>query len=256
MSTYYTVDFGVNFASQKKYSEPQIKKILNESWNSGVDKVVSISNSIKECHVNVRLSHKYDMVYFTLGIHPHNAKQYTEGDMEILEQFLNNEKCFAVGECGLDYSRMFNPKEKQIEVFKLQIDLAKKYNKKLYLHCRNAYDDFISILKEKQYFNGLVHCFTGLVHCFTGNIKQAREFTNLGFKLGITGWIFDKRRNQDLVNVIKDQKINLNCFVVETDAPYMAIKSARDSVPSDTGKIIEEIARLRNIDVIECGNII
>lgn len=79
------------------------------------------------------------------------------------------------------------------------------------------------------------------------------ELTGLGFKLGITGWIFDSRRNKDLVNVIKNKKITLDMLVVETDAPFMPIKPAKESVPSDTGYIVEEIARLKQIDIIECG---
>jgi len=83
---------------------------------------------------------------------------------------------------------MFSDPAKQKEVFSLQIDLAKKHNKNLYLHCRDAYDDFIGLLKTRGYYKGLIHCFTG-------NITQALELVGLGFKLGITGWIFDSRRN-------------------------------------------------------------
>lgn len=146
----------------------------------------------------------------------------------------------------IDHNRMFSPKEIQLEVFRLQIDLASKYNLPLYLHRRNAWDDFIRLLKEKNYFNRLVHYFTG-------NLAQATELTGLGFKLGITGWIFDSIRNNDLVNVIKSKKITLDMLVVETDAPFMPIKPAKESVPSDTCYIVEEIARLKQMDIIECG---
>jgi TatD DNase family protein len=141
---------------------------------------------------------------------------------------------------------MFSPKEIQLKVFGLQIDIASKYNLPLYLYCRDARDDFIRLLNEKNYFNGLVHCFTG-------NLSRALELTGLGFKLGITGWIFDSIRNKDLVNVIKNKKIILDMLVVEIDAPFMPIKPAKDSVLSDTGYIVEEIARLKQMDVIECG---
>lgn len=131
---------------------------------------------------------------------------------------------------------MFSSKEIQLKVFGIFIDLAKKYNEPLYLHCRDAYDDFVNLLKEKNYFKGLVHCFTG-------NINQALELTQLGFKLGITGWLLDKRRNIDLVNVIKDERITLDMLVVETDAPFMAIKPAKESVSSDTAYIVEKLQK-------------
>lgn len=244
--TYYTVDFGVNFANSSRYPETKLNQLLEESYKAGVDKVVCISNGIKESVQILEMEKKYPNMHFTLGIHPHNAKQFVKSNIEFLEANILNPKCFGVGECGLDYNRMFSPKEKQLEVFELQINLASKYNVPLYLHCRDAWDDFIKLLKEKNYFNGLVHCFTG-------NLSQALELTNLGFKLGITGWIFDSRRNKDLVNVVKNKKITLDMLVVETDAPFMPIKPAKESIPSDTGYIIEEIARLKNIDIIECG---
>jgi TatD DNase family protein len=243
---FFTVDFGVNFANIKKYPEEKLDKIIKESYNSGVDKVVCISNNIKESKVILEMEKKYPNLYFTLGIHPHNSKQFDESDIKFIESNLSNPKCYGIGECGLDYNRMFSPKKNQLKIFGLQIDLAKKYNIPLYLHCRDAWDDFVNLLKEKNYFNGLVHCFTG-------NISQAIEITNLGFKLGITGWIFDNRRNHDLVEVIKNKQITLDKLVVETDAPFMPIYPSKESIPSDTGFIIEEIARLKNLDVIECG---
>jgi TatD DNase family protein len=247
--TFYTVDFGVNFASSKRYPENKLKTLLEESWNNGVESVVCISNSIKESKNILELVKKYDMMYYTIGIHPHSAKEFVQTDIKFIESQITNSKCFGVGECGLDYNRMFSPKEKQIEVFEYQIDIAKKFNTNLYLHCRDAYDDFIKILKEKNYFKGLVHCFTG-------TLSQALELTSLGFKLGITGWLVDKRRNQDLVKVVSDKRIKLEMLVVETDAPFMPIYPAKESIPSDTGYIIEEIAKLKNVNFITCGKII
>ncbi len=249
MSTYYTIDFGANFADTKRYNATELKDLLDKSWASGVDKVVSISNSIKEAKINLKLEKEHTMLYFTLGIHPHNSKEFKDDDITFIENNLNNPKCFGIGECGLDYNRLFSTKEQQIKVFKLQVELAKKHNAKLYLHCRDAFDDFVNILKEANYFNGLVHCFTG-------NIDQALILTNLGFKLGITGWLLDRRRNADLVNVIRDERIKINMLVVETDAPFMPIHPSKQSVPTNTAYIIEEIARLKGIDVIKCGKMI
>jgi TatD DNase family protein len=241
--TFYTIDFGVNYA---KYNDEKLTKILKESWNAGVENILSISNNIKESRLNIEHGKKFSMVYFTLGIHPHNAKQYKIGDLDFIEKYLSHPKFFGIGECGLDYNRNFSPPEVQLTVFELQVKLAKKHNVKLYLHCRDAYQDFITILKKHQYYNGLVHCFTG-------NIEQAIELTQLGFKLGITGWIFDQRRNKDLILVIQDPRITLDQLIVETDAPYMPIFPAKESHPCDTGNIVEEIARLKKIEIIQCG---
>ncbi len=249
---YFTVDFGVNFANTKRYPNNKLVEILNKSYNDGVDKVVSISNDFNESITNLSLSQQFKNLHFTIGIHPHSASSMIKNKdkfIEFVDKNINNPKCFGIGECGLDYNRMFSQKEDQINAFNIQIELAKKYNKPLYLHCRDAYDDFIKVLKEQNYYNGLVHCFTG-------NIVQALELTSLGFKLGITGWIFDKRRNKDLVQVIKDKRIKIEMLVVETDAPWMPLYPNKESTPTDTGYIVEEIAKLKNMDLITCGKTI
>ena len=150
--TYYTVDFGVNFANPKRYSEKVLDQIMADSYDGGVDKVVCISNNIKESIVNTTLQAKYQHMYFTVGIHPHNASSYKESDKGFIETtYTTQPKCYGIGECGLDYSRMFSPKEKQLEVFAIQVDSAKRLDANLYLHCRDAYDDFIRVLKEFNY---------------------------------------------------------------------------------------------------------
>ncbi len=93
----------------------------------------------------------------------------------------------------------------------------------MYLHCRNAFDDMIMILKDYNYYNGIVHCFTG-------NADEAKVFIDLGFYIGITGFIFDKRRNAATVNALKS--IPIDKILVETDAPWMPCKrSDKQSTP-------------------------
>jgi len=242
-------DFGCNFANIDRYTPERLKGIMEQSWNNGVDKIVCISNGISEAKRNIELAKQYKNLYFTLGTHPHNAKYFSVSDLEFFENNLTNEKCFGIGECGLDYNRMYSPKEKQIWTFECHLKLAKKTNSKLYLHCRDAFDDFIGILDKYQYYNGLVHCFTG-------DIIAALEFTKRGFKLGITGWLLDKRRNKNLVNAIQDERITIDMLVVETDAPFMPVKGKKESTPEDVYYVIEEIAKLKKIELSICGKTI
>jgi TatD DNase family protein len=245
--TFYTIDFGVNYANTKKYPKEHLENIINTSYNKSVDKVVCISNNYNECKNNIELAKQYSNLYFTLGIHPHNAKYFNTTDLIFIEKHLSHPKCFGIGECGLDYNRNFSSIDDQKNAFEHQVQLAKKYNTKLYLHCRDAYDDFMFILDKYNYYNGLVHCFTGTE-------KQAKELTSRGFKLGITGVLLDKKRNSILLNIIKN--ISLEMLVVETDAPYMSYFGKKESYPEDTSFIIYEIAKIKNIDPILCGNII
>ena len=128
-----------------------------------------------------------------------------------------------------------------------QIQIAQKLNKPIYLHCRDAFEDFLECLDKYQYYNGVVHCFTG-------NAYQANEFIKRGLKLGITGWLLDSRRNSDLIQAI------INCpienLMVETDAPFMTLKKQKTSVPANVIRIIEEIAKLKDMDSKTCAKII
>lgn len=240
---YYTIDIGVNFAG-KNYNGEKVKKIMSESEDC-VLHVISISNSLKEIPINKKLCGENANLYYTAGIHPHDAKSIGNiKELEVIEKEVSNGKFVAVGECGLDYNRMFSPKEKQIEVFIAQIQIAKKIGKPVYMHCRDAFEDFYSIVKSQGYF-------FGVIHCFTGTKEQADLLVKLGFSLGITGWICDTKRNHDLVEAIKH--IPLNKILVETDAPWLSIDKKRHSHPLDTGEIVQQIAKIKKIDEIFCG---
>ncbi len=243
--TYFTIDFGVNYSGHG-YKDNDVIKIINDSYSIGVDKVVCISNEISEAINNIRLAQLIPQLHFTLGVHPHNAKKFTDNDLKFLESNVKLPKCFGIGEIGLDFNRNYSTKEEQINAFTKQLELAKKLDVKVYLHCRDAFGEFIQIIKSVGHYKGIVHCFTG-------TLEQALEFTTLGFKLGITGWLLDKRRNANLVRAVSDDRITIDMLLVETDAPFMAIKPKKSSFPSDTAIIVEEIARLKKMEVIYCG---
>jgi TatD DNase family protein len=248
MSEYYIIDFGVNYANEKRYPPETLDSLMQDAWTDGIEKVVCISNSMKESKLITELAKKYEHMHYTLGVHPHNAKQFSHKDLEFIESHKSDKKFFAIGECGLDYSRMFSPKENQIIAFESQIKLAKQLNKKMYLHCRdenqkfNAYDDFIQLLHKYSYYNGIVHCFTGTV-------TQALELTKLNFKLGITGWILDSRRNKDLLEAIAHPEITIDMLLIETDAPFMPIYPKKESTSSDLWIILEQIAKIKKLEV-------
>ena len=103
-----------------------------------------------------------------------------------------------------------------------------------------------NFIKKHKYYNGLIHCFTG-------TLIQALEFTKLGFKLGITGWICDKRRNKDLIEVISHPNITIDMIVIETDTPFMPIHPKKESTPSDLWIVLEKIAEIKKLDINYIG---
>jgi len=153
----------------------------------------------------------------TLGLHPHYAS--CEALAELSLKLADSPKDLAaIGETGLDYNRMAQSKYDQQAAFAMQCDYAASHVLPIYLHQREAFDDCINeIDRHKQ--------LMGIAHCFTGNENEMSAFLERGWYIGITGWLCDDRRNQDLVNAVK--KLPLERLVLETDAPYLTPRNLR-----------------------------
>ena len=150
----------------------------------------------------------------TAGVHPHNAKDWDTAAQERLRELALSETCVAIGECGLDYNRNFSPAEAQRICFTDQLALAAQMGKPVFLHERDAFDDFLSILR--QYRNSLPGA---VVHCFTGGMTELEAYLALDCYIGITGWICDERRGSHLIPLL--QHIPADRLLLETDAPYL-----------------------------------
>ena len=182
-------------------------------------------------------------LFSTVGIHPHDAKSFNEDAQKKLERYIQFSYVVAVGECGLDYNRMFSTKEQQKRCFRFQIELAIKLKLPLFLHERDAFDDFIEILDE--YRDGLEK-INVVVHCFTGTVDQAKEYVSRGFYIGVTGWISDKRRNSSLLEAVK--YVPTDKLMVETDSPFLSPTKSKRNTPSNLEYVIRDLAKALNQD--------
>ncbi|GHV89917.1 DNase TatD [Spirochaetia bacterium] len=153
-------------------------------------------------------------LFSTAGFHPHNAKTWETGSAETLRSLALHSEVVAIGECGLDYNRDFSPRDKQRFCFEAQIALAAELNLPLFLHERDAFDDFSAILQ-----NNLTNIKRMAVHCFTGTERELEKYLELGAWIGITGWICDERRGSHLIPLVK--RIPADKLLLETDAPYL-----------------------------------
>jgi TatD DNase family protein len=124
----------------------------------------------------------------------------------------------AVGECGLDYFRDFSPRDVQRRAFTQQLEIAATLGKPVFLHQRDAHDDFLAILREHGVTNGVAHCFTA-------GERERDAYLELGLHLGITGWINDERRGLPLREAVKG--IPADRLMLETDAPYLLPRDLR-----------------------------
>jgi len=235
-------DIGVNlFNKQYKNTEAVIEQ--------AADRQVACILTGTSMPVNLKVDRFVkgkDAVYGTVGIHPHNADSAKQEDFAALEQMLSeNRNLVAVGECGLDYDRMFSTKENQIRCLEKHIVLAERLDLPLFLHERSAADDFI-----KRFKNHPEICKKSVVHCFTGNQETLRKYLDMGFYIGITGWICDDVRGKELREAVK--LIPLDKILVETDAPYLTPKNvpglSRTNVPENIKYVISELSKHMKVD--------
>lgn len=150
----------------------------------------------------------------TAGTHPHHAIELDSSVRDRLRELAGQAQVVAVGECGLDYYRDFSPRAAQRTAFIAQLEVAVAVHKPVFLHQRDAHDDFTAILAD--YRSQLVG---GVAHCFTGGLAELEDYLRLGLSIGITGWICDERRGSHLREVVP--RIPAGRLMLETDAPYL-----------------------------------
>lgn len=187
------------------------------------------------------LANKYPEVYATIGWHPTEAGSYTKDIEEMIIANLENEKVIALGEIGLDYHWMEDPKEVQIEVFKRQIQLSKDYNLPFVVHTRDALEDTYQVIKEV----GVGPC-GGIMHSYSGSLDMAQKFIELGMLISFSGVVTFKKAT-DIQEAA--QAIPLDKMLVETDAPYLAPvpKRGRENHTAYTRYVVDKIAQLRGL---------
>jgi len=167
----------------------------------------------------------------TAGVHPHNAKDWNEQTFSRLEELaaFSGSNIRAIGECGLDYNRNFSPQDAQRKCFEDQLKLAVKIGKPVFLHERDAFGDFFSILKQyRAFLPGAV------VHCFTGQRWELEAYLSIDCYIGITGWVCDERRGGHLIPLLAT--IPANRLLLETDAPYLLPRTLPRSVKGKSGR--------------------
>ncbi len=202
-------DIGLNLFSSQ-FHDPA--EILQGAHENGVQ--VMITGSDMPSSESAAEFVKTHSCYATAGIHPHAAGRAKASDFTRLRELYRNDRVAAVGECGLDYDRMFSAKDEQLYCLERHIELAEETGMPMFLHEREAHADLVRLFKDRPEL-----CRRSVVHCFTGGADEVREYIDMGFCIGVTGWICDERRADALRAAVKH--IPLDRIMVETDAPYL-----------------------------------
>jgi len=220
----------LNFNAFKDDFDQVIKRSLDGNvW------MINVGSNFKTSKRAVEIAEKYKGVYAAIGLHPIHAEE--EFDIEKYKELAKSDKVVAIGEIGLDYYKDYGLfKEKQKEVFLQQLDLAKELELPVIFHCRMAHNDLSEILKGTK--------FQGVIHCFTGDWRQAKEYLDMGFYLGVNGILY----RLNLKEVI--EKIPLDRILIETDCPYLTPPKSKTerNEPIFLKYIVQEIAKIKNLD--------
>jgi TatD DNase family protein len=242
------VDIGVNLTHDSYDSDRDA--VMARAAAAGVVQMVVTGASAEGSRKAVALAHAHPgTLYATSGVHPHHATELTHELAHELEGLAHKPEVVAVGECGLDYFRDFSPRDVQRDAFARQLEIAARVGKPVFLHQRDAHQDFVAILREhaKALTAGAV------AHCFTGQANELEDYLRMGLHVGITGWICDERRGAHLLPLMRT--IPADKLMIETDGPYLLPRdlqprpTSRRNEPAFLPHIAATIARARGESV-------
>lgn len=260
--------------------DPDRSELLARGLKEGdVELAVNMGASMRGAEASVELAAAYDQILAGCGIHPDNvgvfehagispeeAEALREGErderyieavrfenadevMQHLEKLCRDRNCLAVGEIGLDYHWMIEPKETQKKWFTEQLHLSASLDMPINVHSREAAQDTFDTIKEEHSKSGC----GGIIHCYSGSVDMARDYVRMGYMIGIGGVVTFKN-SKVLKRVVRE--IPLNYLVTETDSPYLAPSPHRGS-RNDSRNIrfvIESIAAIKEMETEACAN--
>ncbi len=222
--------------------------VLEQAQEAGVHAIMVIGFDLETSRGAIALAEKYDQIYATVGMHPHDAKDLHDETIHIFGELAAHPKVVALGEMGLDYYRNLSPRPIQKAAFERQLDLAEELDLPIVIHNREAYHDILPILQARR---GRVR---GVMHCFSGDVEIMRQSLALGFHIGIGGPV--TYRKSDALQEVA-QKIPADALLVETDCPWLApqFRRGKRNEPAYVRATAEKIAELRGISLEEIGEI-
>lgn len=231
--------------SQYEEDRAEVMARAKDVCGSVVTVGVDIETSEKAAH----LARENDFVFAAVGVHPHEIVMDVGEVIGELKKLAGQPKVVAVGETGLDFKsdqvhrEAEANKERQIELFRVQVELAKELNKPVIVHARDSWEDLIPLLKEMK-------PRAGVVHSWTGNFEQAKEILDLGFYISFSGML-TYPRNEGLRNVARE--VPLERIVIETDAPFLPPQSKRGqrNEPAYVKETAEKLAEVRRLTLEE-----
>ena len=237
------IDIGANLAHDS--FDDDRDEVLQRAAAAGVARIIVTGSSRDSNSRAVELARAWPgVLYATAGVHPHHAADYDAETDSQIRSLAQAGDVVAIGECGLDYFRNFSPRHAQLAAFRAQLQIATETGLPVFLHQRDAHDDFVEVLEP-----ALPSLSRAVAHCFTGEHESLREYLAMGLWIGITGWICDERRGahlKEIVDVVPDDRL-----LIETDAPYLLPRTitpnpkSRRNEPAYLPEVVRVVAEAR-----------
>ncbi|MBZ7743624.1 3'-5' ssDNA/RNA exonuclease TatD [Klebsiella variicola] len=205
-------DIGVNLTSSQFSRDHD--EVVARARAAGVHGMLLTGTNLPESQHAQRMASHYSGCWSTAGVHPHDGSSWSPAVAEAIYTLAREPQVVAIGECGLDFNRNFSTPQEQEAAFSAQLALAAELSMPVFLHCRDAHDRFLALLKP-----WLEKIPGAVLHCFTGSRSEVQECLDLGLFIGITGWVCDERRGLELRELLP--AIPAERLLLETDAPYL-----------------------------------
>ena len=233
--------------------QSDLEGVLSRARQAGVESILTICCLEENRHsveATLKLLDRYDFVRAAFGVHPHDARFFSDRIASELVDLLRHPQALAVGEIGLDYHYLNSGADAQREAFLAQIELAQAAGKPIVIHSRKAEDEICSILEEKYPSGARLN---GVVHCFTSDEATARRCLDQGFLIGLGGIL--TFRNSDSLRALAS-RLPEDRILIETDSPYLAPVPFRGKTnePSRVVEVARELGRVRGLTPEQVGD--
>ncbi|MEE2876794.1 MAG: TatD family hydrolase [Candidatus Neomarinimicrobiota bacterium] len=224
----------------------QLDFVIKRAETASVKRIICVGTDLSSSRTSISIAERYDCVFATAGVHPHDAKDAPADYLTQVKELLSHEKVVAVGEMGLDFFRNLSFPDRQREVFRSQLELANELGVPAVIHNRDADEDLLKIIDE-------VSPKKAVLHCFSSDVPTAERALNAGCLLSFTGNVtFGKNSTEAVLKVTPVDRIML-----ETDCPFMTPVPNRGKVnePSNIPYISKRIAEIKNMEPMEIARI-
>jgi TatD DNase family protein len=226
-----------------------LDEVITSAGQHGVTKIITIGIDVASSRAAIDLADRYDNVYATVGIHPHDAGQATPGALAQLRLLAGEDRVVGYGEIGLDYTKNYAPRKVQIQAFAEQLKIAQELALPVIIHDREAHADVLSLIRAAGHFPR-----QGVMHCFSGDQEFAKAVLDLGFYLSIPG-VATFANASILREVIR--MVDLDALLLETDGPFLAPVPYRGkrNEPKYMLYTAQVVAELKNIPLEEVARV-